>query len=120
LTAGPRREVGLWQLSLGLYPGAVLWGFQLWLSYGLVNVSCSQGFGLMFHLVSLVFGALTGLTVWRCFSLWTDLRSGELFAPGAQARAEFMALCGMAANGFFLLLIVVGGIPSFVFSPCQP
>ncbi|HEX6513799.1 MAG TPA: hypothetical protein VF157_15955 [Chloroflexota bacterium] len=113
-----RREVSLGSLSWGLYPGAILWGFQLWVSYGLVNVSCGHGFDLMFHLVSLVFAVLTGLTVLLSYRLWRDIRAGELISRGTPGRAEFMALSGMAANSLFVLLIVIGGIPSFIFDPC--
>lgn len=112
-----RREVGLSALSWSLYPGAILWGFQLWVSYGLVNVACGHGFDIMFHLVTLFFAGLTGLTILYAYHLWRDLREG---APthGRHPRAEFMALSGVTANSLFLLLIVVGGIPSFVFDPC--
>jgi hypothetical protein len=112
------REVSLLALSMGLYPGAILWGFQLWLSYGLVNVACGQGFDPMFHLVSLVFAGLTGLTVALSFRLWRSLQSGSALADAARRRAEFMALSGVASNSLFLLFIIVGGIPSFVFDPC--
>lgn len=113
-----QREVSLWALSLGLYPGAILWGFQLWLSYGLVNVSCGHGFDPMFHLVSLFFAALTAASLLLSWRLWRDLREGRAASRGARRRAEFMALSGFAANSLFLLVIVVGGIPSFVLDPC--
>lgn len=113
-----RRPISLLALSLGLYPGAVLWGFQLWLSYGLVNISCGHGFDAMFHLVSLVFAVLTVGSVLLSWRLWRDMRDGRAIARGSPHRAEFMALSGIATNSLFLLLIVVGGIPSFVLNPC--
>jgi hypothetical protein len=119
MMAEPRRHVSLLTLSLGLYPGAILWGFQLWVSYGLVNVSCSQGFDVMFHLVSLFFAALTAGCVWLSYRWFRDLREGVLVSSGVPGRAEFMALCGIVANVFFLSLIVLGGVPSFFLAPCQ-
>jgi len=118
MASPPPREVSLWSLSLGLYPGAILWGFQLWVSFGLVNVACGHGFEPMFHLVSLVFAALTALTIRTAYGLWRDLRLGSLAVRGAPGRARFMALSGIVANSYFLLLIVVGAIPSFLFNPC--
>jgi hypothetical protein len=116
---GPRPQASLWALSIGLYPGAILWGFQLWLSYGLVNVSCSQGYPFMFHLVSLCFAALTAGCVWLSSRLLRDLRGGVLVSTGVPGRAEFMAQSGIVANIFFLSLIVLGGVPSFILAPCQ-
>jgi hypothetical protein len=118
MTAEPRRLVNPMALSLGLYPGAVLWGFQLWVSYGLVNVACGQGSWFMLHLVSLAFAAGTAGCVWFSYRLWSGIRHSVLTPDGAPWRAEFMALCGIVANAFFLMLILLGGVPSFVLSPC--
>lgn len=114
-----RREVGLLPLSLGLYPGAILWGLQLWVSYGLVNVSCGHGFDPMFHLVSLFFAALTAGSILLAWTLWCDLREGRAIARGAHHRAEFMALSGVAANSLFLMFILLGAVPSFFLDPCS-
>lgn len=116
---GERREVSLMSLSLGLYPGAILWGFQLWLSYGLVNVVCGgHGFAAEFHLVSLFFAALTAGSIALSLHSWRALREGRAEAKGSEQRAEFMALSGVAANSLFLLFILLGAVPSFLLDPC--
>jgi hypothetical protein len=103
--------------SLALYPGAVLWGVQLWLGYGLVNVFCGHGFHPMLHLVPFVFGILTALTILSSYRQWRELQAEAAEGRGHE-RAQFMAMAGVVANAFFLLLIVIGGIPTFVFDPC--
>ncbi|HLG71408.1 MAG TPA: hypothetical protein VK009_13360 [Chloroflexota bacterium] len=117
--ASTRREIGLMSLSLGLYPGAILWGFQLWVSYGLVNVICGgHGFTGELHLVSLFFGVLTAGCILLSLRLWRELHEGRAVAKGSQQRAEFMALSGVAANSIFLLFILLGAVPSFFLDPC--
>ncbi|MBV9121116.1 MAG: hypothetical protein JOZ39_10435 [Chloroflexi bacterium] len=117
--AEERREVSLGSLSLGLYPGAFLWGFQLWLSYGLVNAVCGgHGFQAEFHVLSLFFAVLTAGCIFLSYRLWRDIRNGAAVQRGSARRAEFMALSGVAANSLFLLFIVLGGVPSFVLVPC--
>jgi len=108
---------GLLAQSLALYPGAVLWGIQLWLGYGLVNVACGHGLRPLLHLVPFVFGILTALTILSSYRQMRQLQAAA--AEGhARERARFLAMAGVVANAFFLLLIVIGGIPTFVFDPC--
>jgi hypothetical protein len=119
---------GVVQLWSGWFIGVAAWGLHLFLSYALVEWYCVNPTVLQPATVKI---GLHGLTI-ICFALalyggrlvWRIHRTlqvnGEEVSNGGRGwvRSRFMTCGGIMLTGFMAVLILVEGIPNFVFEPC--
>jgi hypothetical protein len=109
------RPILMWYGFLG---GAAAWALQLVLGYGIEESACSQGISdtkpwitlatVLLGLVALGSSGAAFLT-WR----WAD-RRGD-----ARGAVSFMALTGMLAGVFFVVLIALGGLQLLTLDSCR-
>ncbi len=117
--AEPIRLALLWFSALG---PPLAWGLHNVVSYGLATVICVPGQILLLHLVTVVTALIAlaaAIVGWRSR---THLNRNEW--PDAyrisEQRAYFMAHFGLISGIFFLVVILVEGIPNFYLEPCLP
>jgi hypothetical protein len=109
------RPILMWYGFLG---GAGAWALQLVLGDGLEESACSQGspdtqawivaLTLLLGAVALGSSGAAFLT-WR----WADRRGDE------RGAVSFLALTGMFAGVFFLILIALGGLQLLALDSCR-
>jgi hypothetical protein len=108
------RRLLMWY---GLLGGAAAWSLQLVLGYGIEDSACSQGSsdtkGWIAALTVLLGAAALGsagaaLVTWRGVE-----RRGD-----ARGAVGFLALTGMLAGVFFLVLIALGGLQLLSLDSC--
>jgi hypothetical protein len=111
-------NVALWA---GLLLAPVAWGAQQGALYTMVPWACATGHAVVMHAVSVaaVLVAATGALVsWRN---WT--RAGRTESDdergGARARSRFLAVSGLVASLFFIVVIIAQWSASFVLHPCM-
>jgi hypothetical protein len=107
------RRLLIWYGFLG---GAAAWSVQLVLGYGIEDSACSQGNSgtkpwIVF--VTLVLAAATVGSGGAAFLTW---RRSDRDARGA---VSFLALAGMLASLFFLVLIALGGLQLASLDSCD-
>jgi hypothetical protein len=109
------RPLLMWYGFLG---GAAAWALQLVLGYGIEDSACSQGSSdtkSWIVLVTVLLGAAAlgssgaAFLTWR----WAD-RRGD-----ARGAVTFLALTGMLAGVFFLVLIALGGLQLVSLDSCH-
>jgi len=110
--AGTMRRSAV--LAFAVFGGIAAWVIHLGASYALVPVVCASGRGTLLHLMTAAMALLAaGAT-------WTGWRARRGFAeteappePGGPVLL-FLARFGFLLSAFFLLLILVGGLPAFL------
>jgi hypothetical protein len=119
------REEKSWGALLaqwtGLLAGPVAWLLQLQVAYTLVPWACAHDQqSISLHVVTIV--ALL-LCVGGAFVSWREWQRAGRDLPGAEGgptpRSRFMAVMGLATSAFFLLVILMQGVASFILHPCQ-
>jgi putative membrane protein len=127
------RPPGGRALAFGLLGGLVAWILHLGLSYALVPLVCGTGRIWILHLLTLLAAGVAGLATvvaWRARAGagagaggdpgMGDRAAGELGpnagsgAPREDRTEAFLALSGILLSGFFLLLILVEGLPALL------
>jgi putative membrane protein len=118
-------------IAFGFLGGIVAWTLHLAVSYALVPFVCGTGREWLLHLLT---GAAAGVAAVATGVAWdarrrigesagTDVRGGgePTDEPALRARRVqgFLAFSGILLSGFFLLLIVVEGLPALLArDPC--
>jgi hypothetical protein len=109
------RPILMWYGFLG---GAAAWALQLVLGYGIEDSACSQGNAdtkSWLVAVTLLLGALAlgssgaAFLTWR----WADRRGDT------RGAVSFLALTGIFAGAFFLVLIALGGLQLLSLDSCR-
>lgn len=107
-------------LLYGILGGPLSFAVDLTWSYTQVPHDCSTGHHYMLHVVTAIcalFCVAALIIAWRSVSQ-TKAAAGKDHESG-RGRQRFMALLGVAASGFFLLVIIANAIPRFLMSPCE-
>jgi hypothetical protein len=97
-------------IAFGALGGAVSWSIHLIVIYALVPIACLMSSGLLIHLMTLLFGAVAGATI---YVSWIEMRRGRV---GGDVR--WIGAAGVVLNAMFLLAIILEGIAVFVVDPC--
>lgn len=113
---------GLLAQWTGLLAGPFAWLLQLQTAYVLIPWACAHDQqGISLHLVTL---ASLLLTAAGAFIAWRSWQSAGREWPGPAGgpipRSRFMAVLGLCTSAFFILVIIVQGLASFILHPCQP
>ncbi|MCW8193915.1 hypothetical protein F6455_03835 [Proteobacteria bacterium 005FR1] len=110
-------------LWLGWFIGIVAWVLHLSISYSLVEWHCqnpgvlqSSTLKLILHGTTLATLALAIAGIWLTWTNWQRCRGGS--GDTTVHRIIFMARSGCFMNVAMAVLIVVEGIPNFVFPVC--
>jgi hypothetical protein len=108
-------------LAFGVFGGGVAWVLHLGLSYAAVPRVCAEGDVGLLHVLTAGTGLLAAGAV--AASLLTFRISGRVRKGVAGRRREadrFLSLVGVLLSGFFLVLILVEGLPALVAGdPCD-
>ena len=101
----------------------VAWVLHLIVSYSVVEWYCRRGGDIEPERVTLALNGLTLITalmaaagIWLA---WHNLRRVRQAGEDGRSRARFMAVSGILISTFFLVVILVEGIPPLVLGPCQ-
>ena len=109
------RRILIW---FGFLGGAAAWSMQLVLGYGIEDSACSQGSSGTkgwIVAVTLLLGALALGSTGAAFATWRGVeRRGD-----ARGAVGFLALTGMLAGLFFLVLIALGGLQLVSLDSCH-
>jgi hypothetical protein len=100
----------------GFLGGAGAWALQLVIGYEVEDALCSQGSsGSRPWLVAttLVLGAVAAGSLAASFLSWREARRDPRGVVG------FLAVTGMLAASFFLVLIALGGLQLLSLDPCH-
>lgn len=100
----------------GFLGGAAAWSLQLVIGYELEEAMCSQGnSGSRAWLVAatLVLGAAAAGSLGAAFVSWRGLRRDP------RGVVRFLAVTGMFAGLFFVVLIALGGLQLLVLDSCH-
>lgn len=111
----------------GLAGGLAAWTLQLWISWGVEEVTCSAGsktndvFGVdpdvLIAIVSAAGAAASALAAAAAFTRWRAIKgTGE----DPRGRIAFMAFVGVAGSLLFLWLIALGGLQLVSLRSCVP
>jgi hypothetical protein len=87
--------------------------------YALVRVACTEGTVVLLHLVTvgtLALAASGGLAAWRRLE---DQTPEGIDGPGGASRRHFMAMIGVMASAFFILLILAQWVTKLFLDPCM-
>lgn len=107
-------------LLYGFVIGALAWKLQLMTNYSLVPFACWRELSILIHLASLSTLLLTLSGAWVSWNSWRQTGEGfETELGGEMGRSRFLALAGLALNGFFALLILGQWLPNLLLSPCD-
>jgi hypothetical protein len=121
VAADPYPILGRVALGYVLLGGPLAWALHLLISYGPVEIACSATVPLFLHGVTLTTALVAlgaALLGWRTWS-----RARRTVPPAddgdALRRTRFVAACGTILGGFFVLVIVLEGIPVLLVDPCM-
>lgn len=117
-SAEPIRPALLWFSALA---PPLAWVLHNVVSYGLAAIFCSPGQSLLLHAVTVATAliALAAAVVgWRSRQRVRDIQWSDAGRIRVQ-RAYFMAHFGLISGLFFLVVILVEGIPNFYIDPCM-
>lgn len=109
-----RRRDGL--LLFGLLGGPIAWAVQLEAQYMATPYLCGSRLAPLVHLATAFALAITGLALVaarRARSAGGD--DGDV----TDARARSMGAAGVYTSAFFLLVVVVQGLPALLLDPCR-
>lgn len=133
---GTLWEVDHLALAFGLLGGKLAWILHLGLSYALIPVVCGTGREWLLHLLTGTLALVAALAMVVAWRTWRrsgggsgggrpGREGGEGDSPegigqvagpnqGALRATGFLSLTGLLLSGFFLLLIVVEGLPALI------
>jgi hypothetical protein len=113
-------------LWVGVLAGPVAWSVEMIVGYGVEEIACSSGtvgeeivgVGVepIIVLLTLILGAVTGAAGLLAFGCLRRLRSSE---AATSARAEWMAIVGIATSAIFLIMILVNLFSLVVLGVCE-
>jgi hypothetical protein len=107
------RRFLVWYGFLG---AALAWSLQLALGYGIEDSACSQGESgtkAWIVAVTLVLGAVAAGSLGAAFLSWRGAGRDPRGVVG------FLAVTGLAAGIFFLVLIALGGLQLLALDSCR-
>lgn len=114
------RGAGLLSLWAGLMAGPVAWVLHELVGFALVPWACGTDRAYVLHVVTASALALAIVGGLVAFHKWRETGEGwPEDAPGAVARARFMAVGGMLLSAMFVLVIVAQESASWFLGPCQ-
>lgn len=97
-------------IAFGALGGSVAWAIHLIVIYAVVPIACLTSSGLIVHLMTLLFGAAAGA------SIYVSWRGMQQRMGGGDAR--WLGAAGVILNSIFLLAILLEGVAAFVIDPC--
>jgi hypothetical protein len=115
------RRILLW---FGVLGPPVAWAMQLFVDYYLASLRCAPGFTanswagvsvftVLIVVTTVLMAVVAGAAGLGALSIWRGLGANvEETIEGDTGRVAFMALGGMLESLFFLLLIIVSGVPN--------
>lgn len=107
------RRILIWYGFLG---GAAAWSLQLVLGYGIEDSGCSQGSSdtkSWIVTTTLILGAAAATSSLAAYFTWRGI------GRDARGAVGFLALTGMLAGVFFLVLILLGGLQLLSLDSCS-
>jgi hypothetical protein len=116
-----KQTGGNFALWAGLLVAPVAWGAQQGALYTMVPWACQTGHVVVLHAVSaaaVVVAAIGALVAWRSWSRAGREESDD-DRGGARARSRFLAVLGVVASVFFIVVIIAQATASFVLHPCM-
>jgi len=117
--SGPFSRRTKVDLSVAVLGGMAAWVFHLAASYLLVPFVCGTDRPGLLHAVTGAAALLAAAATWRGWRLRARLRSAPASSGSSDAVLGFLAAFGLAASGFFLMLILIEGLPAALQSdPC--
>jgi hypothetical protein len=117
-TALPRPAA----LLFGVLAGPVAWAVQLLVIYGATPYLCGSGWTPLLHVVSAAAFLVVALGLRTAGRSWAALghpRETESAGAPAAGRSKAMAIGGMGASAFFLVVVVAQALPIFFLDPCR-
>jgi hypothetical protein len=113
-------------LWVGVLAGPAAWSVEMIVGYGVEEIACSSGsvgeeivgVGVepIIVLLTLILGAVTGAAGLLAFGCLRRLRSSE---AATSARAEWMAMVGIATSAIFLIMILVNLFSLVILGVCE-
>lgn len=116
-----KQTGGNFALWVGLLLAPVAWGAQQGALYTMVPWACATGHAVVLHAVSaaaVVVAAAGALIAWRSWA-HAGREESDDDRGGARARSRFLAVLGIVASVFFIVVIIAQAIASFVLHPCM-
>ena len=104
---------------IGVIIGPIVFGADLLLSYSLVQHSCSTGHFYVLHLITVVCVAIVLGGAWMSWRQYQLAREGNDEGGSVLDRSHFLALLGVLASLFFVLVILANAVPKWILSPCD-
>ncbi len=105
-------------LWFGILGGMFAWIAHLGVSYALIPWICATGNEAAFHLLTLLLALTAAAATLVSGWIWRSASPPTLEDPGQLRR--FLGLFGLFLSGFFLLLILVEGLPALLDpAPCE-
>jgi hypothetical protein len=107
---------GRFLLWYGFLGGAAAWSLQLVLGYGIEDSACSggdSGTKPWIVVATLVLGAVAAGSLGAAFLSWRGARRD------ARGVVRFLAVTGMLAGAFFVVLIALGGLQLVALDSCH-
>jgi hypothetical protein len=119
-----RLETMQW---LGLLLGAVIFGAQLVVGFGITQAECGVSGGGRFGIdndvwQSVLLGISTALVLAAeasAVAVFLGTRRTTYEDPPPDGRVRFLAIAAMAANVIFLIIIVLSGLASILGAVCR-
>lgn len=119
-TASQSRLTGALALWFGLLAAPLAWTLHLFISYGLVPVTCDRGSKLLLGVVTGAAAIISVAAAWVSWRIWQRTRMDSTTElGGVRGRDAFLGLAGAALSLLFLALILVEGIPDIFLDPCR-
>lgn len=97
-------------IFFGALGGALAWATHLVVVYALLPIACLTGTGLVIHLATFLFGAVT------VGAIVVAMRGRQ--RPDAGQAERWLATASLLLNALFLFAILVEGAAAFVVDPC--
>jgi len=112
---------------LGLLLGAVIFGAQLVVGFGITQAECGVSGGGRFGIdndvwQSVLLGISTALVLAAeasAVAVFLGTRRTTYEDPPPDGRVRFLAIAAMAANVIFLIIIVLSGLASILGAVCR-
>lgn len=116
VAASPRHDA----LSvLAFLAGPLAWALDLGVSYALEPRVHATGSKLWMHVTTLASIAVVVLGAWAALRVLRRPRDGAAAPARTAERTRFLALGGLAMNGFFLLAILAQSVPKLMLGARQ-
>jgi hypothetical protein len=109
---------------LGAIAGTpLLWVIQLAFTHFFTPIFCQMGRKWMLHVITGVCLLLAGLPLFICARAWSRLAKQkpsptDIASTEEISGRQLLAVVGVMASTFFLMLILATGIPPIIVDPC--